>query len=383
MKIAFDAKRVYQNATGLGNYSRTLVSSLATFYPNHHYYLCAPKLTGRFDISAFDNVENIVPGNFLSRKLSSFWRSSWVTYDLKKLGVDIYHGLSHEIPVGIRNTKIGSVVTIHDLIFERYPGQFNWIDVQIYRKKFRYACKYADQIIAISQQTKDDLINFYKIDPKKITVCYQSCSPAFAEQVSEEEKSRIKKLYNLPEQFFLSIGSIIERKNLVNVCAALHELKGKLSIPLIVIGDGRKYKQQVKDYITRKGLDREVIFLSETLTAKSSPRFRNGNDFPAIYQSSIGVIYPSIFEGFGIPVLEALWSQVPVITSNISCLPETGGDAAYYVNPFSPAEIAEGMVRLSSDKKLVEDMKVKGLLHAQKFTPQLCATAVMDVYLHL
>jgi glycosyltransferase involved in cell wall biosynthesis len=269
MKIAFDAKRVYQNATGLGNYSRTLVSSLARFYPNHHYYLCAPKLTGRFDISAFDNVENIVPGNFLSRKLSSFWRSSWVTYDLKKLGVDIYHGLSHEIPVGIRNTGISSVVTIHDLIFERYPGQFNWIDVQIYRKKFRHACKYADRIIAISQQTKDDLINFYKIDAKKITVCYQSCSPAFAEEVSEEEKSRIKKLYNLPEQFFLSIGSIIERKNLLNVCAALHELKGKLSIPLIVIGDGRKYKKQVKDYITRKGLDREVIFLSETAAAKS------------------------------------------------------------------------------------------------------------------
>lgn len=383
MKIAFDAKRAYQNGTGLGHYSRTLISSLADFYPEHHYYLCAPRLTNRFDISGFTNVENIIPRSFLSKKLKSVWRSSWVKRDLQKKGINIYHGLSHEIPAGIQKTGIRSVVTIHDLIFERYPDQYNWIDVQIYRRKFKYACKNADHIISISRQTKEDIIQFYKIPGDKISICYQSCNPAFAEKIGEIEKSRVKQFYKLPDCFFLYVGSVIERKNLLNICKALYKLKGKLNIPLVVIGEGGDYKQQVKESINRNDLNGQVIFLSETEAAKNSPAYQSAADFPAIYQLSAGLIYPSVFEGFGIPVLEALWSKVPVITSNISCLPETGGNAAYYVNPYSVAEIADGMIKLATDKTLVKEMREKGWRHAQNFTPQKCAADVMQVYLRL
>ncbi|MDB5246654.1 MAG: glycosyl transferase, group 1 family protein [Segetibacter sp.] len=381
MKIAFDAKRAYQNGTGLGHYSRTLISSLATYYAEHNYYLCAPKLTNRYDASAFTNVRNIVPASFISKKFKSAWRSNWVKKDLKKEAIDIYHGLSHEIPVGIQSTGIRSVVTIHDLIFERNPEQYNWIDIQIYRRKFKYACLHANHIIAISEQTKADVANFYKIPEEKITVCYQSCNPAFAQTVPAAEKERIRQYYHLPAKFFLYVGSIIERKNLLNICKALHELNQQSGFPLVVIGDGRSYKQQVKDYIKQHGLDKRVIFLSESEAAKKSLGYQTAADFPAIYQLSNGVIYPSIFEGFGIPVLEALWSRVPVITSNISCLPETGGDAAYYVNPYSVGEIAEGMIKLATDESLVAEMTAKGWLHAQKFTPQKCAEDVMAVYL--
>lgn len=383
MKIAFDAKRAYQNATGLGHYSRTLISSLATFYPTYYYYLCAPRLTDRFDISHFTHVKNVIPQDFFSKKLTSVWRSNWVKKDLQENGINIYHGLSNEIPVGIQKTAIRSVVTIHDLIFERYPEQYNWTDVQIYRRKFKYACKNATHIIAISRQTKEDLINFYKIPQGKITICYQSCNPAFAETVSELEKNRIKQFYHLPERFFLYIGSITERKNLLNICKALNILKGKLNIPLVVIGDGGNYKKQVKEFISKNNLKKQVVFLSETETAKTSRGYQSSADFPAICQLSAGVVYPSFFEGFGLPVLEALWSKVPVITSNISCLPETGGDAAYYVNPFSPGEIAEGMTKLATDETLVSEMKHKGWLHAQNFTPQKCAADIMEVYLRL
>jgi glycosyltransferase involved in cell wall biosynthesis len=383
MKIAFDAKRAYQNGTGLGHYSRTLISSLADFYPEHYYYLCAPSLTNRFDVSGFNNVENIIPGNFLSKKLKSIWRSSWIKKDLQKRDIDIYHGLSHEIPVGIQKTGIRAVVTIHDLIFERYPKQYNRIDVEIYRRKFKYACKNARHIIAISKQTKEDIIDFYKIPEEKITICYQSCNPAFAENISHTEKSRVKQFYKLPDRFFLYVGSIIERKNLLNICKALFELKGKLDIPLVVIGDGEQYKQKVKEFISQNNLTKKVIFLSETEAAKGSLGYQSAADFPSIYQLSSGVIYPSVFEGFGIPILEALWSKVPVITSNISCLPETGGDAAYYVNPYSPEEIAYGMVKLATNETLVREMKEKGWLHAQNFTPQKCADNVMQVYLRL
>jgi glycosyltransferase involved in cell wall biosynthesis len=383
LNIAFDAKRAYQNGTGLGHYSRTLISSLAAFYPAHQYYLCAPRVTNRYDISAFKNIHNVTPHTFPSVKFRSLWRSNWVKKDLKKIPADIYHGLSHEIPVGIQKTGIKSIVTIHDLIFERYPSQYKWIDVQIYRRKFTYACRHADHIIAISQQTKDDIIRYYKIAPGKISICYQSCNPIFERKASEQEKQRVRNLYKLPTQFFLYVGSIIERKNLLNICKAYAQLKDKMNIPLVVIGDGDSYKNEVKTYIAENNLGSQIIFLSEKPEAKSSSSFQSAADFPAIYQLSCGLVYPSVFEGFGIPVLEALWSGTPVITSNISCLPETGGDAAYYVDPFSPDEIGAGLLRLATDKQLVNEMIEKGYVHAQNFTPEKCAAAVMQVYLRL
>lgn len=391
MKIAFDAKRAYQNATGLGNYSRTLILSLATFYPGHQYYLCAPKITDRFNTASFSNIQNITPHGFPSSVLKSAWRSNWVNKDLLANKVDLYHGLSHEIPIMIDNTSIKSVVTIHDLIFERYPAQYNRLDVRIYRSKFNYACKYADRVIAISRQTKDDIIQFYKTPEEKIDICYQSCNPAFAVEASQEEKSRVKKLYNLPDQFFLYVGSIIERKNLLTICKALNQLKSHLNIPLVVIGDGDKYKQQVQQYVKENDLQKQVIFLSNSPSVQSEIQsvkseiqsMKSEINLPAIYQQALCLIYPSVFEGFGIPILEALWSRLPVITSNLSCMPETGGDAAYYVDPFSVNEIAQAMLQVSTNHTLRQQMAEKGLQHAQKFTPQKCAADVMQVYLRL
>ena len=379
MNIGFDAKRAFHNGTGLGHYSRTLLLSLSEYYPEHQYYLFNPKPSNSFSVEG-PNIHEILPGGFLNKTFPSAWRSSWVKKNLQRLKIDLYHGLSHEIPVSIQKTGIKSVVTIHDLVHERYPGQYNAIDVKIYNKKFRYACANADKVIAISEQTKQDIIEFYKTPEEKITVCYQSCNPAFAKQVSQKEKERIKQLYNLPEQFFLCVGSIIERKNLLNICKAMFLLRNELNIPLVVIGEGGKYKQQVKDYITQNGLQGKIIFLSDNPSAKSSQSFKSAIDFPAIYQSAIAMIYPSFFEGFGIPVLEALCSKLPVITSNVSCLPEAGGEGAYYVNPASAEEIAAGMKTIYSDKQFATTMIEKGWQHAQNFTRQKCATAVMDVY---
>jgi glycosyltransferase involved in cell wall biosynthesis len=379
MNIGFDAKRAYHNGTGLGHYSRTLVRSLSEYFPQHQYYLFNPKPASVFEIKG-KNIHEILPGGFFNKLFRSAWRSSWVKNDLHKYKIDLYHGLSHEIPMGIRQTGIKSVVTIHDLIHERYPQQYNAIDVKIYSKKFRYACEHADKVIAISEQTKKDIIEFYKTPEEKITVCYQSCNPAFGKTISEEEKRKVRSMYDLPEKFFLYVGSVIERKNLLNICKAIFLLRNEIDIPLVVIGDGRKYKQQVKDYICQNGMKKSVIFLSENPAARSSISFQSAIDFPAIYQSAVVMVYPSFFEGFGIPVLEALWSKLPVITSNTSCLPEAGGHGSYYVNPASAEEIAEGMKRIYFDKELGKSMMEKGWRHAQHFTQQKSADAVMNLY---
>ena len=379
MNIGFDAKRAYHNGTGLGHYSRTLIRSLAEYFQQHQYFLFNPKPSYLFHLNG-KSIHEVLPSGLLHKTLSSVWRSTWIKNDLERLAIDIYHGLSNEIPLDIHKSNIRSVVTIHDVIFERFPEHYSKIDVEIYKRKFKYACDRADKIIAISEQTKKDIMGFYKTPEEKITVCYQSCNPAFAAGVNEKAKQQVKEKYSLPDQYFLYVGSIIERKNLLGICKALYLLRNELTIPLVVIGDGTKYKQQVKDFIRQNGLDKQIIFLSENPLSRVASSFLKAEDFPAIYQSAMAMIYPSFFEGFGIPVLEALCSRLPVITSNVSCLPEAGGDGAYYVDPNSSEEIAEGMKTIFADGSFTEALKEKGWRHAQKFTPQKCAADVMKVY---
>jgi glycosyltransferase involved in cell wall biosynthesis len=377
MNIGFDAKRAYHNSTGLGHFSRTLIKLLRDHFPMHQYFLFNPKSTSEYRITG-ENIYEVLPGGMLNKLFSSAWRSSWVTKDLKKYKIDLYHGLSHEIPVGISKTEIKSVVTIHDLIHEKHPEQYNAIDVKIYHKKFLYACRNADKIMAISQETKKDIVELYGIEESKVVVCYQSCDPVFAVLRSGEEKLAARKKYGLPENFFLHVGSVIERKNLLNICKALFIVRNDLDIPLVIIGDGGKYKQLVKDYIKQQGLEKKIIFLTEK--ENRARTFIPLEDLPTLYQCATAMIYPSFFEGFGAPVLEALWSGLPVITSNTSCLPEVGGHGAYYVDPNSAEEIANGMLRLSTNPELVVELKQKGWEHVQNFTPEKYVRSVMDLY---
>jgi glycosyltransferase involved in cell wall biosynthesis len=378
MNIGFDAKRAYHNTTGLGYFSRTLLGLLSKYYPEHEYYLFNPKPSTLFNLQD-KHFHQVLPQGFASKLFRSAWRSSWVTKDLQQLKIDLYHGLSHEIPVGIDKTGIKSVVTIHDLIHERHPEQYNRIDVKIYSRKFRYACNHADRIMAISQQTKNDIMEFYRVPAEKIVVCYQSCDPAFARQVSPEEKKIVKERFNLPERFFLYVGSVIERKNLLNICKAIFLLRNEMDIPLVVIGKGGKYEQLVKDYIRQQDLDRKIIFLSGKDAPKNKALIAT-TELVAIYQSAIAMVYPSFFEGFGAPVLEALWSRLPVITSNVSCLPEIGGSGAYYVDPSSAADIANGMKKIYNDNVLANILRDNGWKQAQLFTPEKYAASVMELY---
>ncbi|MEZ5018322.1 MAG: glycosyltransferase family 1 protein [Flavipsychrobacter sp.] len=379
MRIAFDAKRAFQNFTGLGHYSRTLLTSIFEGFAEHEYYLMAPKKTDRFDASQYNNVHIIEPSG-ISSSLRSIWRANLMKTDLKKLKIDLYHGLSNEIPLGIHKTGIKTVVTIHDLIFERYAHHDGAIDTAIYRSKFKYACKKADKVIAISKQTRDDIVEFYNIDPQKIEVCYQSCNAIFQLLLREEEKEAVRARYGLPKEYFLYVGSVVDRKNLLTICKAMKLLQNKLSIPLVVIGSGGSYFQKVKQYITENRLEESIIFLSEQEYAANEPRYKNSLDFPAIYQMATAMIYPSVYEGFGLPVLEALWSAIPVITSDQSSLVEVGGDAACLIDPMDEQLMANEMYDIATNAERRSTMIEKGLQHAQNFTPESCAAKVMEVY---
>jgi glycosyltransferase involved in cell wall biosynthesis len=373
MKIGFDAKRAFQNNTGLGNYSRTLISSLVRDFPGEEYYLFAPKQTGMYNVAALPDVKVITPSHSIYRWFRSAWRSRFIVQDLQRHRINLYHGLSHELPFGIHKSGIKSVVTMHDLIFERHPEQYNPIDVLTYRRKARYACRYADRVVAISEQTKQDLITYYQAPEDKITVVYQSCDPAFGITWPDEDIAAMGMKYQLPSQYFLYVGSLIERKNLLGIVTAMNTLKGKLDIPLVVLGNGNVYKKKVKAYLEANGLAQQVIFLNEQVRVENS-------ELPLLYQGALALVYPSFFEGFGIPVLEALWSRTPVITSSGSCFKETAGDAALYVDPHDPASIAGAMTAVVGNASLVKRMQEKGWEHAQRFTPGKCAEEMMKVY---
>ncbi len=379
MNIGYDGKRAFQNKTGLGNYSRSLLTILNRYFSQHQYLLFAPKQTHLFDIHHLTNIRTILPDNLWFRKLPALWRRMGMVKQISQARLDIYHGLSNELPSGIKKLKIQTVVTIHDLIFERFPQTYHLDERYTHRWKIKRACKIADAVIAISEQTKNDLIEYYGVPTQKITVCYQSCNPIFEQSITATEKTAVKKKYNLPDRYFLFVSSIAPRKNLIAICKAMISLKDDIHIPLVVIGDGKNEKEEAKRLMKENGMAQQLILLNALAAAKADS-FTNATDFPAIYQQATALVYPSIFEGFGLPILEAMWSGLPVICSNTSSMPEVAGDAALYFSPNDTATLAQHLRLIASDDQLVQTLKDKGLEQAKQFSTETYANHIMQVY---
>jgi len=379
MNIGYDGKRAFQNKTGLGNYSRSLLSILNRYFPQLQYTLFAPKKTNLFDIDSYHNFQTIQPQNFFYKKLPSLWRRIGIVKQIDQAHLDIYHGLSNELPKNIEKLNIKTVVTIHDLIFERFPKTYHLDERYTHRWKIKRACKIADAVIAISEQTKNDLIELYGVSPQKITVCYQSCNPIFEKTISEIEKSNVKKKYHLPDQYFLFVSSITARKNLIAICRAMIILKDTLAIPLVIIGDGKIEKNEVKQLMKENGIEHRLLFLNE-LSAAKEDSFTSAADFPAVYQQAFALVYPSIFEGFGLPILEAMWSGLPVICSSVSSMPEVAEDAALYFSPEDTNQLAQHLQAIASDQQLAKILKDKGREQAKKFSTENYANQIIKIY---
>ncbi|MFI5159307.1 MAG: glycosyltransferase family 4 protein [Sphingobacteriales bacterium] len=368
MKIGYDAKRAFLNNTGLGNYSRWLVKALAQYHPENTYYLYTPKVkpNPRLNfLQQFSNIKTVIP---VGKLIKSWWRSKGIVKDLQRDGINIYHGLSHELPIGIGESGIKSVVTVHDLIFIRFPEQFGRISRTIYRLKVAKACAVADKIIAISKKTKEDLLELLNVDAAKIKVIYQGCDPIFKVEQSAEKKKTVAKKYNLPVDFILSVGTIEERKNLLLLVKALQKVEN--NIPLVVVGKPTKYLKLVKEYLSVNNLNNKVIFLH-------SVEF---TDLPAIYQLAKVFVYPSRYEGFGIPVLEAITSGTPVIAAKGSCLEEAGGDGSVYVDPDDPGDLADKLNAVMSNEHLREKMIIKGKEYSLNFEDAKLADQLIQLY---
>lgn len=367
MNIGFDAKRIFHNTTGLGNYGRDLIRILNTSFPKNTFFLYNPKprKVDRFQLT--DQTIEVQPKGFFWKKFSSIWRQGPMVKQLLEHNIVLYHGLSGEIPKGLKKANIKSVVTIHDLIFIRYPELYSFFDRKIHFKKFQFAASNSDKIIAISEQTKKDIVEFLKVDPTKIEVIYQGCNNAFKKQYPQKETEQTRIKFNLPNDYILNVGTVEKRKNLLNLVKAIENS----NTTLVVVGNHKStYAEETKAYIRSKGMKDRVLFLKNVST----------EELAQIYQMATIFVYPSIFEGFGIPIIEALYSCTPVITSKESCFSEAGGPDSIYIHPEDYKSIETAIQTVLENIELQEKMKTKGYNYVQKFNDDVIAKHVFDTY---
>lgn len=370
MKIGYDAKRAFKNNTGIGNYSRFIIEGVAKEHPEDRLMLYTPTLTDNPRMNVIRKLSNIdfrlpPPQGFSG----SLWRTYGITNNLRADGVDIYHGLSNELPLNILSSGVPSVVTIHDVIWRRLPYCYKPIDRILYDYKYGRAARNADRVIAVSERTKADIVEFYGTDPEKIDVIYQGCDESFKRMRTDSEKEELRKRLSLPERFMLQVGTIEERKNLELTVRALSSQSE--DVRLVVVGrDHYGYKKRVQQIAHLLGISDRIVWL-EGLPF---------SDLPTLNQMAELIVYPSHYEGFGIPVLEGITSRRPVIAATGSCLEEAGGESTIYVDPKSPTAMAEAMKSVLTGRADIEKMIGDGIRHASKFDLQSVAGKVHYVY---
>lgn len=371
MKIGYDAKKIVRNVTGIGNYSRGLVQALSECYPDNDYLLFSSSkkdTPAKARLKTAPNISYVYPDFTLPLIGKEYWRIHGIVSDIRNNDIEIFHGLSNELPFGIHDAGCKSVVTIHDLIFLRMPHTYSRSAREILKLKTKYACGNADAIVAISERTKADIIEFYDIDPAKIHLVYQECDPIFAKSVTSVQIDEVKRQYGIQGRYLLSVGTIQERKNQLACVRVLPLLPS--DVKLVLVGKGDSYSDKVKEETAKLGLSGRVIFL---------PGFPHPQ-LPALIKGCSAFLYMSRYEGFGIPVLEAMTCGVPVVAATGSCLEEVGGDAVLYCHPDDYDALAKNIVSILSDPEKARIMVDTGQERIRLFSPEVIAKSIMDVY---
>ena len=363
MRIGYDAKRIFHNASGLGNYGRDLVRNLAISFPKTEFYLYNPKKPSVNRWRSLPNTKTRKPAG-IWRYFHAIWRQGPISRQLKADQIDLYHGLSGELPKGL---KTASVVTVHDLIFMRYPKLYKAADVYIHKRKVNHAVSAATKVVTISEQTKADLLEFTTVTEDKVSVIYQGCHRVFKNKLNEKEKEEIRVKYGLPDTFVLYVGTLEKRKNALSIAKALKDS----ALHMVFIGKVKAHGEKIKAFVAENKMQNRVIFIEGI----------GLDDLAGVYQNATVFCYPSFFEGFGIPIIEALYSGVPVITTKGGCFSEAGGPASLYVDPKDEKELQQAINKLFSESEERRSLRIKeGISYVQKFNDDVIVAQWEKLY---
>lgn len=372
MKIGINARYIQRKIiTGIENYIFNLILNLKKIDKKNNYYLFFEKDRQiPIEFSDNNNFKAIIP-KFPTKNqterivLNQFLLNSYI----RKTRLDIFHEPFFTSPF-FKNCP--TIITIYDISNYIHPEFFNLKTKLYFNLLFPRSIKNSDCIITISNSSKKDMVNYLKIEPDKIEVVYAGLDKSFHKINSEDMLKKIKIKYNIFKDYILHVSFISPRKNLLNLITAFNIFKKntKEYIQLVIAGGKGWNSKKVFELVKSLKLEKDIIFTDHV------PK----EDLIILYSNAILFIYPSIYEGFGLPTLEAMSCGCPVITSKLSSLPEVCGDAALYINPYDVEDMAASILNLTIDDSLKKLLIIKGFKNIKKFDWVKTATETLKIY---
>jgi len=360
LNIVLDARM--HSHTGIGRYITVLLRNLKSVNEARSYVISIIVNDEILEIHGFHKIK-------ITSKPFSVKEQVELPFKIMRKHVDLVHSPQFNIPL---LSRAAQVTTIHDCAYDRFPEEYpNRVAKGYYRFMFPIALRKSKRIIAISESTKRDLIELYKISPEKISVIYQGVDSRFYQDMSNEKNSMLKPLY-VDGDFALFVGLTRPRKNVDRLVRAFAKVLPSLKTgaKLVLAGKIDTRFLDVRRLAERLNISDSVVQLG----------FVSEDQLLALYKTACCFVFPSLYEGFGLPVLEAMAAGTPVITSRVSSLPEVAGDAALLVNPYNVDEIAEAMYKLFTDASFRDKLRQKGKERSKQFTWRKCAQKTLKVY---
>jgi len=370
MNITIDISPAVNGAAGLGRYASALVEAMLPYEQPKVFY---NRIQGR---SQTPPALAHLPAHTVKRGYKN-WRS-WVfagqltgmAFDSFIPDTDIFHATEHLL-MPLEHVK--TVLTVHDLIFKLYPQHHKRLNYWYLNLAMPLYVKRADAIIAISEATRRDLIEHYHTPPEKITVIYEAAAPHF-QPATAEQIAAVRQKYQLPEQFLLVVGTIEPRKNYTRLLEALALLREQYrQLALVVVGSRGWLYEPFLQRIAELKAENWVVF----------PGYVPDDELSALYGAARLLVMPSVYEGFGLPILEAMACGTAVASSNAASLPELGGDVAAYFDPYSVEDMAATISRLLADDLRREMMRQAGVKRAALFSWDRAAQETLALYKRL
>ncbi len=370
--IGIDYTAAYEQGGGIGRYVRELVTALSKIDLTNQYSLFVSGASLANSFAVFPPNYVWKPTRFTPKWLARIWHRAYIPLPVEVFTgrLELFHATDFVLPPTL--PRVPSLLTVHDLSFVRVPESASpslkdYLDIVVPRSVYR-----STHVLADSQATKDDLVSLYSVANSKITVLLSGVDQRFFDKISDPLLMTTRKKYAIEDfPYIFSVGTVQPRKNYTRLIQSLAQLRSHgIDIHLVIAGGKGWLEHPIYKTITDTHMEDFIHFIG----------FVDDVDLPALYRNAVCVAFPSLYEGFGLPILEAMACGVPVLTSNVSSLPEVAGDAAILVDPYDLDAITDGLQRLILDTELRNSLIQKGFARARQFTWEKSARHLLSVY---
>jgi glycosyltransferase involved in cell wall biosynthesis len=367
MRIGIDARPLSRRRSGIGNYVQCLVELLPRIAPQHEYFLYSNR---PFDLSIPEGVVHERVDRAFGLCPGAFWILGRGSTLIRQDAIDVYWATNAILPPYIPS-NVAKVITVYDMVWLRYPETTSRYNLLVQAMCAEKAISRSDFVVTISRSVREELLHSLSVAPAKTGVVYPGISDNYYPQDRSKAAQYVSNKFGVPTQYMACVGTVEPRKNLSILVEALRivKSKGKCECPLVVAGASGWRTSDLFQRIRSTGLGNDIRFIG----------YVPARDLPSFYAGAQVFLFPSIYEGFGLPPLEAMACGTPVISSDAHCMPEVLGDAAMLVSPAKPEDWAEAMVRALDDNELRNKMRNAGVVQAAKFQPRASAECLLEI----